>query len=669
MIPFHLLQRCFALGLLLAAISQVSAQTNYYGTNGTEYALTGTAPGNHVYPDLAISSTNGFMVWQDNVTDGSGWGISACHLDSTYSAASTFRVNRIATNSQENARVAMLHNGGAVFVWQGGALGFQHIYAEFLTATNTFVTTNDVLVDTFTNFFQITPAVAVLTNGNVVVLWASYNEASSNSMQDVYGQIFTQAGAKVGGEFLVNQFTSYNQRTPAVAGLPNGGFVATWVSEQEPAAGRATVSPTGTNVSSYVSTAAPLNPGKDIYARLFNASGTATSSEYLVNPDAYPCANPAVAVASDGSYTIVWQEHSLVSQANSLDIFARPFTNSTGGVAAIVNSTLVGDQYAPRISAIGLDYLVTWTSLGQDGSREGIYGQFLHSGGVHTGTEFRVNTTTAGSQMQGVVASDGVANFLTAWAGVNFTNSPVNFDLYAQRYANAAAVLNPMSAPFVWAPFTLSNNIYQPQLTVTWPAVLGLSVSNYQVFVDGSATPAGIVTSNQWTMRAANGLTTNATHFFAVNYVVTGGRSAPLSATNAGTTWSGLNWEGIPYEWMAEYYGGFIGGKYYTNSWANDVGSTSTPLVPRGLNLLQVFLSGGNPLDPSSWLQSTLTHTSQGLFLSWNTQPGATYQVQNTVNFQTWNNVGSSRFAAGTTDSIYVGGSSAGYYRIVLLRQ
>ena len=92
-------------------------------------------------------------------------------------------------------------------------------------------------------------------------------------------------------------------------------------------------------------------------------------------------------------------------------------------------------------------------------------------------------------------------------------------------------------------------------------------------------------------------------------------------------------------------------------------------MVPRGLNLLQVFLSGGNPLDPSSWLQSTLTHTSQGLFLSWNTQPGATYQVQNTVNFQTWNNVGSSRFAAGTTDSIYVGGSSAGYYRIVLLRQ
>jgi hypothetical protein len=32
---------------------------------------------------------------------------------------------------------------------------------------------------------------------------------------------------------LVNQFTNYNQRTPAVAALAGGGFVVAWVSEQE----------------------------------------------------------------------------------------------------------------------------------------------------------------------------------------------------------------------------------------------------------------------------------------------------------------------------------------------------------------------------------------------------------------------------------------------------
>ena len=63
----------------------------------------------------------------------------------------------------------MLKNGGAVFVWQGGLKGYQHIYARFLTPTNTFLTTNDILVNTFTNNFQINPAVAVLNNSNVVV--------------------------------------------------------------------------------------------------------------------------------------------------------------------------------------------------------------------------------------------------------------------------------------------------------------------------------------------------------------------------------------------------------------------------------------------------------------------------------------------------------------------
>ena len=86
------------------------------------------------------------------------------------------------------------------------------------------------------------------------------------------------------------------------------------------------------------------------------------------------------------------------------------------------------------------------------------------------------------------------------------------------------------------------------------------------------------------------------------------------------------------------------------------------------MTLLQVFLSGGNPLDPSTWLQQHFVRTPQGMFLAWNTQPGATYQVQATTDFKNWSSVGSARFAAGTTDSINVGGGTAGYYRILLLR-
>jgi hypothetical protein len=56
------------------------------------------------------------------------------------------------------------------------------------------------------------------------------------------------------------------------------------------------------------------------------------------------------------------------------------------------------------------------------------------------------------------------------------------------------------------------------------------------------------------------------------------------------------------------------------------------------------------------------------MFLTWNTQPGQTYQVQVTANFSSWSNFGSPRFAAGYTDSLNVGGGAVGYYRVVLLR-
>ena len=73
-----------------------------------------------------------------------------------------------------------------------------------------------------------------------------------------------------------------------------------------------------------------------------------------------------------------------------------------------------------------------WTSLAQDGSREGVFRRFLNGNGTLTSGEFRVNTTTAGQQMQPAVASDGANQFLVTWT--SYTGSPYNFDLFAQRY-------------------------------------------------------------------------------------------------------------------------------------------------------------------------------------------------------------------------------------------
>ena len=430
---------------------------------------------------------------------------------------------------------------------------------------------NDVLVNTFTNNFQINPAVACLANGNVAVVWGSYNQESDpNALQGVYGQLLSPTGQKVGAEFQVNTYTPYNQRTPAVAALPGGGFVVAWVSEME-----------------------RFDNSVDVYARLFNASAAPVSGELPVNTGTNVCANPSVAAASDGTFMVAWGERDLTIFTNGWDVYARGYSSSgAGGSVACVNQYRFGDQYAPRLAAAGTDFLAVWTSLAQDGSREGVFGRFLHEDATPLGAEFMVNTTTANQQIHPAVGTDGQGRFLAVWT--SFTGLTTGFDLFAQRYVNVAQPLAAMNAPFVGVPFVLSNGVYQPRLQVSWPVQAGLAIDHYEVYVDGASAATGSVVTNLWTMTAANGLTANSTHTFQVGYVTTSMRRSPLSPSASGTTWSGLNWGSIPFEWMVEYYGSDI------SLWP----SAGTQLAAGGPTVLQAFLSGGSPLDSTTWLRT-----------------------------------------------------------------
>ena len=614
--------------LAVAAPAVVLGQTNNYLTNGIEYAIAGSLPGDQSHPSLGIKTTGGYIVWEDNLTDGDGLGISARRLDNNLSGSfSTFRVNVIGAGDQERPQVALLNNSGAVFVWQGGQRSYQHIYARFLSASGTWVTpANDVLVNTFTNNFQVNPAVAALANGNVVVAWGSFNEFSGNSMQDVYAQVLSPAGQKLGGELLVNQFTSYNQRTPAIAGLSDGRFVVAWISEQQ-----------------------RFFNSVDIYARIFNADGSSSGNEIPVNTSTNVCANPSIAASPNGGFMIAWSEKDLTSlTTNSWDVYARAFLNT--GVAAgqviRLNQYLLGDQYAPKLASIGSDFLAVWTSLGQDGSREGVFGRFLRSDVTPKGNEFLVNTTTVGPQIYPAVAADGQARFLIAWT--SFTGLAYGFDVFAQRYASTLQPLIAPDPPFVTV---LSSSA----LTVSWPPVAGLNVVDYQVYADGAATPTAVVTNTWWTM---TGLAPDTTHVYQLDYVLADGRSSPLSGATTNTTYGTLTWGGIPYDWMIYYFG-------------PDVWSWPSPYADSdgdGVSNLNEFLAGTCPTNAASVLHIHLQPTVQGLFLNWNTQPGLIYQVQVSTNLKTWTSLGGMRFAPGTVDSIYVGGSPASYYRMLRVR-
>ncbi len=612
-------------GLALVSPALVWGQADFTAEAG-EYAPAGSLAGDQVYPQASIKPGGGFLVWQENNADGNGLGISARKLDSSLSGSlSSFRVNEIGVDDQERPQVSLLNGGGAAFVWQGGKSGLQRIYARFLSAGNTWIA-GDVPVNVFTNDYQQDPAVTTLAAGNVLVAWSSWNQEAAGSLRGVYARLLSPAGAAVGGEISVNQATANNQRTPAVAALSTGGFVVAWVSEEQRFAN-----------------------GVDIYARVFNADGTAAAGEFLVNTATNLCANPSVTAVPGGGFAIAWSEKDALSIAtNSWDVYARVFSSaSVGGPVRRANTRRYGDQFAPRISFAGTNCLVVWTSMGQDGSREGVYGQFLKNDGAPVGAEFRVNTTTASFQKFPCVASDGVSRFLTVWS--SFVGGVGGVDLFAQRYATTTQPLLAPDAPYVTV---LSSNA----LSVTWPGLQGFSVAGYQVYVDGAANPTASVTNNWWTM---SGLAAGSSHSFRLAYSLTDGRTSPLSAATTNTTYGALTYGGIPYDWMIANFG------YDLFSWPSPFADSDGD----GVSNLNEWLAGTNPTNAASVLRVRLRPTPQGLFLDWNTETGLMYQVQVGTSFGQWTNVGGARFAAGAADSMYVGNAGVkAFYRIVRLR-
>ena len=616
----------FAAAMIAVVLSPALAKAQGgFVAQGAEYKVAGTWAGEQVYPHSSIKTTGGYVVWQDNITDGDGYGISGRKLDGSFSGSlSTFVVNANGTDDQERPQVTMLNDGGAIFIWQSGRQSFQNIYGRVRNAAGVWGT-GDILINSSTNFYQRDAALTTLSGGNVVVVYSSYNQVAAGSMQDVYAQILTPTGAKSGGEFTVNTTTAFNQRSAAIAPLSDGRFVVVWISEQQ-----------------------RFENSADVYARIYAANGTSATSEFLINSSTNICANPTVAPSADGGFLVTWMQLDLAVSTNSWDVFARPFSGAAnGGVTRRVNTFTYGDQLAPKVSSIASDYQVVWTSMGQDGSDDGVYGQFLKSDGSLSGTEFRVNTSTPSQQMHPTVCSDGVGTFLTVWSG--FVGGANAFDLFSQRYVSTNAALNAPGAPIVTV---LSSNT----LSVSWPPVQGISISNYEVYADGDITASAVVTNTYWNSK---GLAAGSTHSYKLAYVVADGRRSPLSVATTNTTY------------LSNWFYDQIAGEWMTANFGNAYWAWPQPGIDSdgdGASNLNEFLAGTNPNDANSVLKVRLQPTPQGLFLNWNTQIGLIYQVQQSTSVNSWSNLGGPRFASGSVDSMYVTGGNATFYRIVRLR-
>lgn len=611
---------------------------------GAEYSVLGPQIGDQFFPKLSVNSNGGYLVWQDNNIDEDGLGVRAVRLDSNLNAVmGAFRVNENSEGDQQRPVVAQLDNGGAAFAWESG----NDVFIRFVGSDGVFIGSEQT-VNTYLKSSQRDPAITALDNGNLVVVWSSLDQ--DGDMQGIYGQIFDSNGKKIGAEFFVNQSVFYNQRTPSITALEKGDFVVAWISEQYVGI----VNRTDENGRVPEASAGGERYNVSMMGRVFDENGLAVSDEIVLGDAKNVNANPALATI-DGGFMAFYSGRENIERISNMadieggwDIFGQRFSENGDvvGEPFTVNENVYGDQIVPSAARAGDSVLVAWTSLGQDGDQEGVFGRLLTPGDQKQSGEFQVNSIAANKQLLPTVGSDAEGNALIVWSG--FTGGRDSFDLQAQKFAADQPL------PVLEAPFVFGSGYWS--IGVSWPSLDGVEIDSYELYLDGSESPV-IAIGN---MHTFSGLNAGSEHSIELSYVLPDGSRSPRSAPAYGRTWGrDQNFDQLPDDWQTSFFG------VTSVDWPGADADTDGD----GATNIEELRAGTDPTDAASLLQTQVVNTATGLHLQWNTNAGGIYQVQVSTDISSWFDTGAPRLAVGGLDSIsIVNDQGIAVYRVLRLR-
>ncbi len=296
------------------------------------------------------------------------------------------------TGSQYSARIGADLDGNFVVVWSDQGRNDGSIFFDRRNENN--VPLNlAVPVETYTTGVQQNPAVAMSLAGNFVIVWQSYSGVDPSD-SGVFGQRFDANGAKVGGEFQINQYTTGYQRNPRVAMITSGDFIVTWSSQQDAQSGA-------------------------VMARYYDVDGNPLGGEFQVNTTELGAQyRPDVALDDFGQAIVVWQ--SFLQDGDGPGIYGQRFDGSGNrlGPEFNVNTYTTGTQRSPRVAAgPDADFTVVWESFGNEGdpNSEAVVAQHFEGNGHRDQAETVVNATTAGNQQLPGIVSDLRGQFVTVW--------------------------------------------------------------------------------------------------------------------------------------------------------------------------------------------------------------------------------------------------------------
>ena len=391
-------------------------------TVGSEFLVNTYTADEQKNATVSALEDGGFVVvWELTDQDGDWNGVYGQRYDSAgNTVGSEFLVNTYTADEQKNATVSALEDGGFVVVWESTDQDgdWNGVYGQRYDSAGNPVG-SEFLVNTYTADEQKNATVSALEDGGFVVVWESTDQ--DGDRKGVYGQRYDSAGNPVGSEFLVNTYTADDQDTPVVAGLSNGGFVVVWESKDQD--------------GSY----------EGVFQQIFDANGNAVDADFSVNATSsnYQQDN-AIAALDGGGFVVVWQSE---GTGNVLkDICAQRYDAAGAAVGAEfkVNATTSSNQTEPVATGlVGGGFVVTWSSNGQDGNKNGVFAQRFDASGNAVGGDIQVNTYTSRDQQTSEITALADGGFLVVWQSDNQDGD--DWGIYGRRFDSAG---NPVTAEF-----------------------------------------------------------------------------------------------------------------------------------------------------------------------------------------------------------------------------
>ncbi|QDU82538.1 Beta-propeller repeat protein [Polystyrenella longa] len=424
---------------------------------GPEFLVNGTTAGAQVNPSLTADRAGGFAaVWHGDGTGDSN-GVFFRRFDQLGTALSSeVRVNQTVAGVQQTASVTQTNNDDFIVAWSGEGTGDSNgIFTRRLTPLGD-VTGNEILVNQTTGGNQVTPSITPdLTTNGYLVTWSHQN---SGNDYDIKLRPFNGSDVATEDEQTINQVLENRQWNPTIIqrstssgdqyvlawggygdGDTAGVFTRALDSSLNPITPETLVSSstkgqqrTGVGGQHAAATAADGRyvttwwsdegdgDGAGVFGLLYRADGSKVGGPFIVSTTTdEDQINPSVAMQETGQFVIVWQTDADSGAGVNWEIHGQRFLASglLDGSEFLINSETVSNQTLADV--VYLDngsFVVTWTGKGP-GDANGVFARIFDAGGTPLGTEFQVNETTAGAQLNPSLTEDSAGGFAVVWHG------------------------------------------------------------------------------------------------------------------------------------------------------------------------------------------------------------------------------------------------------------